>query len=159
MANNLFIQVPEPFFDKENESDSFNDLNKNNLRARSSQPALNRAKLNQSRRSSNSCVTSCPNCKYSLDRSIDSAVGHTRHNRHHKHHHHANCEIGWDNLGEKIEDWFEYAKTPDQKVVYKFLNDLEQGRNLESSFSDRASSATVAERAQSLEDILDNLKK
>ena len=48
----------------------------------------------------------------------------------------------------------------DQRVVYRFLKDIkDEERNLESGLSDRASSAAIAERAQSLEDILDNLKK
>lgn len=67
---------------------------------------MNRAKVNQSRRSVNSGVT-CPNCKYSLDPRCESAVHHKRQQKRHN-----SNDVSWDNLGDKIEDWFEYAKTP-----------------------------------------------
>jgi hypothetical protein len=109
--------------------------------------------MNNSRRSINSNVTSCPNCKFSLDNRADSA----KYNNKNKHHRHNN-DITWDNLGEKIEDWFEYAKTPEQKIVYRFLKDIkDEDRDIESAFSNN--STGVADKAQSLEDILDNLKK
>ncbi len=65
-------------------------------------------------------------------------------------------------MGEKIEDWFEYAKTPEQKVVYRFLKDIKDeeyennNRDINSAMS---ADSAVSDKAQSLEDILDNLKK
>lgn len=148
-------KFPEPFFDKDNDVDSLNSFNRGG------------GKLS---RSISSGVSACPNCKYTLDHRSDSAGGHKHHNHKHNHSkrrtsgHHANNggggDISWENLGEKIEDWFEYAKTPEQRVVYRFLKDIkDEDRHLDSSLSDRASSAAIADRAQSLEDILDNLKK
>lgn len=68
--------------------------------------------------------------------------------------------LDWDDLGEKIEDWFEQSKTPDQKVVYRFLKDIkneDEERNIQSAMS--ATDSNISDKAQSLEDILDNLKK
>lgn len=70
--------------------------------------------------------------------------------------------IDWVQLGEKIEDWFGYAKTPDQRVVYKFLNNINNEDDSYSVLSDGrpCSSAVINhDKTQSLEDILDNLKK
>lgn len=72
--------------------------------------------------------------------------------------------IDWHHLGEKIEDWFGYAKTPDQRVVYKFLNNLHRDDDQDSQFSDfrpesQCPSMPSHVKTQSLEDILDNLKK
>lgn len=96
--------------------------------------------------------------------------------------------IDWHHLGEKIEDWFGYAKTPgkypsknsltldflfiylnylyssDQKVVYKFLNNLHRDDDQDSQVSEyrpdsQCPSVATHVKTQSLEDILDNLKK
>lgn len=69
--------------------------------------------------------------------------------------------VDWSNLGEKIEDWFEQAKTPDQKVVYRFLSNLKEEEMNRSEMSSAMSStdSSVSDKAQSLEDILEHLKK
>jgi len=99
--------------------------------------------------------------------------------------------IDWPELGVKIEDWFDGARTPDQRIVYKFLNNIkssdEQGDNnneinnqhsrlVGSAMTDRSLRSLANNRhhsqiksfeagqgpvdnAQSLENILDNLKK
>ncbi|CAF0750796.1 unnamed protein product [Brachionus calyciflorus] len=69
-----------------------------------------------------------------------------------------NNSLDWSNLGEKIEDWFEEAKTPDQKVVYRFLRDLKEEDGDRASVASSMDSS-VSDKAQSLEDILDHLKK
>lgn len=65
-----------------------------------------------------------------------------------------NQSLDWNDLGEKIEDWFDGAKTPDQRIVYKFLNDLNKTEDEAVSESGK-----MVEKVQSLEDILDNLKQ
>jgi len=69
--------------------------------------------------------------------------------------------IDWNGLGEKIEDWFGYAKTPDQRVVYRFLKNIHNDDDCGSVLSERPGSSAPAhiDNTQSLEDILDNLKK
>lgn len=55
----------------------------------------------------------------------------------------------WTQVGNKIETWFEKARTPDQRVVYNFLEQIntEQDKELDAS------------NGKSLDDILNNLKK
>lgn len=70
--------------------------------------------------------------------------------------------VDWTQLGDKIEDWFGHAKTPDQRVVYRFLRNIHKDDDCGSVMSERPeSSITPAhiDKTQSLEDILDNLKK
>ncbi|CAF1209914.1 unnamed protein product [Rotaria sp. Silwood1] len=60
----------------------------------------------------------------------------------------------WTNVGDKIENWFETARTPDQRVVYNFLekiNNNNQGKELDRTFD--------STQGKSLDEILDNLKK
>lgn len=73
----------------------------------------------------------------------------------------ARDSLDWDNLGEKIEDWFEVAKTPEQKVVYRFLSNIkdEEYDNERNNSALSAADSNITDKAQSLEDILDNLKK
>jgi hypothetical protein len=67
-------------------------------------------------------------------------------------------QVEWSNLGERIEDWFAEAKSPEQKVVYRFLRNLKsEQRNDQSSALSESSS--LSERASNLEDILNNLKR
>ena len=70
-------------------------------------------------------------------------------------------DVDWNNLNDKIEDWFEVAKTPEQRIVYKFLKEIKDEK-----YEDQSCIASVAgsldengQNVQSLEDILDNLKK
>lgn len=73
-----------------------------------------------------------------------------------------NENVDWENLGVKIEDWFDGAKTPDQRIVYRFLKDLkDEEREREERVLSAATSYyhNINDKAQSLEDILNNLKK
>ena len=64
-------------------------------------------------RSVNSGISACPHCKHSFDRSDSVAAHNHKHHNHNKYkRRHNSNDISWENLGDKIEDWFEYAKTP-----------------------------------------------
>ena len=70
--------------------------------------------------------------------------------------------VDWNNLNEKIEDWFEVAKTPEQKIVYKFLKEIKDEKYHDDQSCVTSMADTYEEvdnNVQSLEDILDNLKK
>lgn len=125
----------------------------NDLFSRSTSSQLNRPKLGESRGSNR-----LRGSDSFLNKS--SARGH-RSNSAKPIAKNADEDLDWQSLGAKIEDWFGYAKTPDQKVVYKFLNNLQSEEDNMSVYSERSSSAVPIphDRTQSLEDILDNLKK
>ncbi|CAF3298980.1 unnamed protein product, partial [Rotaria sp. Silwood2] len=63
------------------------------------------------------------------------------------------ASVNWSNMGGKIETWFEKARTPDQKVVYNFL---EQINNEENKKKEKIMEET---NAKNLDDVLDSLKK
>jgi hypothetical protein len=67
----------------------------------------------------------------------------------------------WNDLNEKIENWFDEHDVADQKIVYRFLKDLKyddiEQRPPSSVLS--GASSTISEQAQNLEDILNNLKR
>lgn len=88
--------------------------------------------------------------------------------------HHQDASVDWPELGVKIEDWFDGARTPDQRIVYKFLSNIKSDDQDQSDNQSRLSSAmtdrslrsmakqaggSAGDNAQSLENILDNLKK
>jgi hypothetical protein len=107
--------VPEPFFDKDNDIDSLNSFNNRQNHSAS----LNRGKMN---RSVNSGISACPHCKHSFDRSDSVAAHNHKHHNHNKfNRRHNSNDISWENLGDKIEDWFEYAKTPGKFDVAKLF--------------------------------------
>jgi hypothetical protein len=74
-----------------------------------------------------------------------------------------NNSVNWNELGNKIEDWFEYAPTPEQKTVYRFLkeikNDDDDDRQSISSSIATNSDDIDRKKTESLEQILDNLKR
>jgi hypothetical protein len=62
--------------------------------------------------------------------------------------------VDWTNVGDKIETWFEKAKTPDQRVVYNFLEQIntdQEKKDLERTLD--------SAQGKGLDDILNNLKK
>ncbi|CAF1098472.1 unnamed protein product [Rotaria sordida] len=64
------------------------------------------------------------------------------------------ASVDWTNVGDKIENWFETAHTPDQRVVYNFLEKIninDQEKELDRTLD--------SARGRSLDDILNNLKK
>ncbi|CAF3374379.1 unnamed protein product [Rotaria sp. Silwood2] len=64
------------------------------------------------------------------------------------------ASIDWTNVGDKIENWFDTARTPDQRVVYNFLEKI--NNNEQEKESDRTLDSA---QGKSLDDILNNLKK
>ncbi|CAF1179257.1 unnamed protein product [Rotaria sp. Silwood1] len=63
------------------------------------------------------------------------------------------ASVNWSNMGGKIETWFEKAPTPDQKVVYNFLEKINNEENKQDQKS------TEATNAKNLDDVLNCLKK
>lgn len=59
------------------------------------------------------------------------------------------ASFDWTDVGDKIETWFEKAKTPDQRVVYNFLEKINTNDQRPVHSPD----------GKSLDDILDNLKR
>lgn len=127
----------------------FNDDERECYSSRASSSNLNRPKMSRTRSSNN----------FNQDNRNKSRIGSATplRNKFNK----SQDNIDWASLGEKIEDWFGYAKTPDQRVVYRFLNNMNNEDDSSSVFSERPDSAVSHphDKTQSLEDILDNLKK
>jgi hypothetical protein len=67
--------------------------------------------------------------------------------------------VNWSNLGERIEDWFVEAKSPEQKVVYRFLKNLKSEDRTDGKNSVISNSSDQSDKASNLEDVLTNLKK
>ncbi len=79
---------------------------------------------------------------------------------HHPMKQHGKARVDWNSLDEKIQDWFSYAKTPEQRVVYRFLKDLNEDEVEDDVLSIQSTNhSLLSDRAQSLEDILNNLKQ
>jgi DNA primase len=118
------------------------------LSAGHASPLLNKKSTNGRNNNNNNNNNLCCNCKN--HNPVFKSAGRSKRDN-----------LDWDDLGEKIEDWFEQSKTPEQKVVYRFLKDIkneDDERNIRSAMSNPSSNVS-SDKAQSLEDILDNLKK
>ncbi|CAF3432265.1 unnamed protein product [Rotaria socialis] len=64
------------------------------------------------------------------------------------------ASVDWTNVGDKIETWFETARTPEQRVVYKFLEKI--NNHEEEKQPERP---VVSPEGKGLDEILTNLKK
>ncbi|CAF0810666.1 unnamed protein product [Rotaria sordida] len=60
------------------------------------------------------------------------------------------ASVNWSNMVGKIGTWFEKARTPDQKVVYNFLEQIN---------NEQTEKTTEATNAKNLDDVLNSLKK
>ncbi|CAF1293748.1 unnamed protein product, partial [Didymodactylos carnosus] len=60
------------------------------------------------------------------------------------------ASMDWTN-NDRIETWFEKAKTPDQRVVYKFLENINKNKQFDKTID--------SSNRKSLDDILENLEK
>ncbi|CAF3310863.1 unnamed protein product [Rotaria socialis] len=63
------------------------------------------------------------------------------------------ASVNWSHMGGKIGTWFEKARTPDQRVVYNFLEQLNDEK------TKKVEKSPELTRAESLNDVLNGLKK